>query len=804
MKPPKLSPAWPYFLLLLATLVFFWDSFFAHKVLCLRDPSYFLFSFPQFVSKALKTNEFFPLWNPFIGHGKPYIADPEAAFFYPGNWLLYLLRPCRALAASYAGNVLIAGASLYALARHWKLDVFPALCAAISLMFSTWLLAMVEFRALTSTFIWGPLEWLVVSSLIERARNPETAGLARNFWRIAALAVLLSLQYLAGYPQMLLYTQGLIGLFIAARCYWLRDLKTFWTMGLNLAIAGGITAGICMVQFLPSWEFIGFSERGIAVDPGLNMASLHPRQLSMLLFPYLFGHPGYPQEYWGETIFEFWIGICYVGIFPLIAATFSPFCLKGPTGEKGSELHRFLFFFFCAIAGLGLVLAAGKYTPIYMALYDYVPGFNHFRWPSKFLLFVLYALCILSAMGLQQLLNWRKEGTRPPKAAGGVLLGWLIVLLVVGIGFVLAGPGLFGALTGGRYISTPAHDAATLADFGRGVGFLLAGLIVVVALFFKRIEARAAGGIAIAVTFANLWLVSREVQPIMDDDIYELTPKTLHAPFERMQPWQIYSVNADSGQFFYGNHNRALYQWAKDAAINDVLQPYGLFQEHTVGLKLRRYIELYSLLPRLAPALSNRLADVMNIRYVVKSERMENVLWNNGSREVEVLDRPSALAKAYVVDRWRLAPDFQTAVRTVLSPAFDPHKEVVLEPLHGQPPQLLPSRTGADAPGEVRRLHYQWNSVDLSVTAARESLLVLTDTWFPGWKATVNGQPTPIYQANGYFRAVLLPKGDNEVVFTYRPWQFSVGLTITLTTLSLLGLAGAIQGGLYAWRSRKR
>ncbi|MDD5350700.1 MAG: hypothetical protein PHQ12_10865, partial [Chthoniobacteraceae bacterium] len=444
---------WPLWLLLGLVAVFFWDSIFAHKVLCLRDPAYGLLNAPQFVSKALKTHEFFPLWNPFIGHGKPHLADPESAFFYPIHWLYYLLPVSRALVMSYSFCVAMTGISVFALARHWKLGVFPSLCGAVSMMFSTWLIATIEFRAHSSTFTWGPLEWLIVSSLIERSRNEATAGVAKNFWRIVALAGTISLQYFAGYPQAMLYAQLFIGLYIGARCLWLRDGKLPLRMGLPLGLAGVITAGLCMAQFLPSWQFIQYSERGISIDPGLEMASFHPRQLLTLLFPYLYGRTGYPQEYWGPTMFEFWLGTCYIGIFPLIAATFSPFCLKRFTGKDGNELHRFLFFFCCGAAGLGLLLAAGKYTPVYMACYNFLPGFGHFRWPSKFLVFLLYTLCILSALGLQQLLDWKRRG-RYPKAVPGLLFAWFMLLASAGIGYVLAqgSPGFFGALTGDHFI----------------------------------------------------------------------------------------------------------------------------------------------------------------------------------------------------------------------------------------------------------------------------------------------------------------------------------------------------------------
>lgn len=304
------------------------------------------------------------------------------------------------------------------------------------------------------------------------------------------------------------------------------------------------------------------------------------------------------------------------------------------------------------------------------------------------------------------------------------------------------------------------------------------------------------GSLIVVVAFSNLWWVSREIQPIMDEDIYELTPKTLNAPFQRMQPWQIYSTNANAGQFFYGSRDRSLYQWGKDAAINDILQGFGLFQAHQVGLRLSRHMSLYSEIPdpQLPEPARERLLDIMNIRYVVFGERFDKVFFENGSKEVQVMDRPSALPKAFVVDGWRSAPDFISAARTMLSPSFDPHREVVLEPLDGTPmPSCFhdPSQNGSA--GTVRSLDYKWKSVSLKVDAARDSLLVLTDTWFPGWVATVNGKSVPIYLANANFRAVPLVPGLNEVRMEYRPRAFFIGLAITLTAVFVLLALGALQ-----------
>ena len=80
--------------------------------------------------------------------------------------------------------------------------------------------------------------------------------------------------------------------------------------------------------------------------------------------------------------------------------------------------------------------------------------------------------------------------------------------------------------------------------------------------------------------------------------------------------------------------------------------------------------------------------------------------------------------------------------------------------------------------------------VVVRVDAPQDGLIVLCDSFAPGWRATVGGEPSPILRANGLFRAVALPAGSHEVVFEYWPVSFFVGWAIALIALSLTAVAG--------------
>jgi uncharacterized membrane protein YfhO len=87
------------------------------------------------------------------------------------------------------------------------------------------------------------------------------------------------------------------------------------------------------------------------------------------------------------------------------------------------------------------------------------------------------------------------------------------------------------------------------------------------------------------------------------------------------------------------------------------------------------------------------------------------------------------------------------------------------------------------------------NHVEVQVKAAAPGLLVLSDTWYPGWEASVNGAPTPVLRANHMLRAIVVPKGLHEVRFDFRSTSIALGASVSL--VGLLGLAGA------AWTLRK-
>jgi uncharacterized membrane protein YfhO len=101
--------------------------------------------------------------------------------------------------------------------------------------------------------------------------------------------------------------------------------------------------------------------------------------------------------------------------------------------------------------------------------------------------------------------------------------------------------------------------------------------------------------------------------------------------------------------------------------------------------------------------------------------------------------------------------------------------------------------------GEVKTLKYEPNSIEVSTQASLRSLLVLSETYYPGWKAWLDDQPTPIYPTDIALRGVIVPAGTHRVRLEFRPSILSISLGISLATAILL----AISAFVYRRRARR-
>jgi hypothetical protein len=148
---------------------------------------------------------------------------------------------------------------------------------------------------------------------------------------------------------------------------------------------------------------------------------------------------------------------------------------------------------------------------------------------------------------------------------------------------------------------------------------------------------------------------------------------------------------------------------------------------------------------------------------------------------VRVWENPATLQRAFLVGAVQRSTP-RTALQTLLSDAFDPLRIAVVEE---EPTVALPSEPNGQFRGTATLKRYSDSEMEIRTQSASPSLLVISDTWYPGWRAWVNGREVPLMRADYALRGVALPAGSHDVRCAYRPRWWWPALTANLSFVML-------------------
>jgi hypothetical protein len=191
---------------------------------------------------------------------------------------------------------------------------------------------------------------------------------------------------------------------------------------------------------------------------------------------------------------------------------------------------------------------------------------------------------------------------------------------------------------------------------------------------------------------------------------------------------------------------------------------------------------------------SSPLYDFLNAKYVIAKKDV-TLDWNkftpvfDGDPVLNVYLNRNSLPRAFVVHQATLVSDQGAAFAAIHAPGFDPGRSVVLEAGRDLNPAT------ADHSGRVDVTRYALNHIDLAADMPADGYVVLSEVFYPGWEARVDGRVTSIYRANYAFRAIYVEQGKHQVTLTFRPTSFYLGAALSLVVLagmiilSILGIA---------------
>ena len=162
--------------------------------------------------------------------------------------------------------------------------------------------------------------------------------------------------------------------------------------------------------------------------------------------------------------------------------------------------------------------------------------------------------------------------------------------------------------------------------------------------------------------------------------------------------------------------------------------------------------------------------------------------------DARIYRNPAALPRAFLVDRQQVVDGAKAARNTVTAAGFPARSVAVTE----QRIAGIPEGTATSSPGAANIADYTAERVAVDTRSNRRSLLVLTDNWYPGWKAKVDGHDAPVERVDYLIRGVTVPAGAHRVEFRYDPASWRAGWIVSLLALVAVGAAAAI-----GWRRRR-
>ena len=151
------------------------------------------------------------------------------------------------------------------------------------------------------------------------------------------------------------------------------------------------------------------------------------------------------------------------------------------------------------------------------------------------------------------------------------------------------------------------------------------------------------------------------------------------------------------------------------------------------------------------------------------------------SGDVKIYENLDALPRAFFVSNWEWQPDVANSVAVLQDPNFDPRQTAVLV---GESTENNLIEGGISTETAVATLtQFAPEQITIQTETADPALLILTEAFYPGWQATIDGNPTAIYQADAYFQAVFVPVGEHEIEFVFEPDSFRYGRMLTMIGL---------------------
>lgn len=712
-----------------------------------------IYPWKTFAIGFLKSSAF-PLWNPYNFSGAPLLANFQSSIFYPLNFLYFLLPQIWVWSSLVILQPFLASIFTFFYARRIGISRIGSFFSSFSFAYSSFMSVWLEYNTIGHVILWLPLILLSLEKLFDK----RTA-----IWSLV-LIICLSSSLFAGHIQIFAY------LFIFALIYSFARLRKISIFLIFLFI---LSLGIGGVQLIPGIELINLAARSAhTYNFIIHKVLIQGWQLIMLFVPDFFGNPA-TRNYW---IQDTYIGdVIYLGLVPLFFVMFVLF------GKK----DFFVKFFMLTAITLFILITLNPLTElIYKINLPLISGSA-----SNLLVFVIcFSLSILCGFGVDLFLKNKYSFRRSLKILSPLILIMLILWAVV---LVLPKLNLFGWENN---LSISFHNLIYSTIITAITSILL------LSIFINRKIKHAIIICLLLLSIFDLWRFFQKFNPF----------SPIAFTFPQVSVFEFIKKNNGINRFWgYGSAaieaNFATQYSILSSDGYDPLYPrsYGEFiQSSGDGKIVTEFTDRTRSDAFIASGYGEKdlpenhfrmkVMDLLGVKYVL--DRFENgstqktypdsefsLIYDKGGWKI--FENKKALPRLFLASDYKIFSGKEEFSTSFFDNNFDLSKTILLEE------RPIGLEAGEDSKlNDIRLISYLPNEINVNVNTDSSKLLFLSDTYYPGWKAYVDGKETKIYRADYAFRAAVVPAGRHIVKFLYDPLSFKLGYITSLLSAGLLAV----------------
>lgn len=678
-----------------------------------------------------------PLWNPYTFSGNPLLANYQSGVFSPFNILFFIFPFTDAWSILVLLQPLLAGLFMYLFVRSLGVSRVGCLISSVSFMFCGFITTWMGYATLGYAILFLPLALFSIEKYYTTNKNIF----------LFLLSLTIPLSFFSGHFQISLYFLAAVLVYVIYKFTMNRNMHN--TLYVGLFILFGVL--LTMPQVLPSIELYLESFRSSFFQKG---GGIPIEYAPTFLVPDFFGNPVTRNTWFGH--YAEWNA--YIGFLPFMLAIYSILKIKKP---------QVAFLLFFGILALTLALS-NPVSNFFLNLRLPVLSTSSI---NRIIILYSFAFATLAGFGYDHLFLDIKNAKRKKIALWFGFFGLIFIILW---GLIILK--LFVPI--GK-ISIPKQNLILPT-----ILLLASSSVVACGFLFRKFKYSSMLSAILAVGLVTI-IVFDMLRFAIKWQSFD--PKNL--VFPDMPTTKAFSRISGTNRVF-GNLGGEATIYYKLPSVEGYDALYSKRYGQFVGyMEKEEFLESsWSVVsfPKNSKNTSKAI-NLLNVKYIVHKLADDRAGWTfpywTYPKEqfkliykddiYEFYENTKVFPHAFLVGEYKVIKDEKQILKTIFSDDFNLRREVILE----DDPKIAKARGNI---GDARIISYKQNDIEISVNAQSDSLLFLADSYYKGWKATVDGKSTPIFRADYTFRAVPVDKGKHTVKFAYEPRSFKFGIYLAM------------------------